>query len=252
MEFSSRRIWAVCERIGPGFWDEPLNAITNGAFLVAALVAFLQWRRRPTPDWPVLALIVNVAAIGVGSFLFHTYATRWALTLDVVPIQVFIAGCLLLAMRRFLGLPWLLLPVAGLAMWGAALVWRDGIPPWWGWRWRSYGTALMLLGLVTLVVAARGFLPAWGPGQTGAAARRTALRLAGVGAVFTLSLVLATNDRAWCEAFTVAGHRFGTHPFWHLLNALTCFLLLRAMLAAGPARTGVRPDPSLAVPAAAR
>ena len=30
-----------CERVGPEFWSEPLNAVTNAAFLVAALGAFL-------------------------------------------------------------------------------------------------------------------------------------------------------------------------------------------------------------------
>lgn len=28
---------AYCERIDPGFWSEPINALTNLAFLVAAL-----------------------------------------------------------------------------------------------------------------------------------------------------------------------------------------------------------------------
>jgi hypothetical protein len=30
-----------CERFGPGFWMEPLNAATNGAFLAAALYALM-------------------------------------------------------------------------------------------------------------------------------------------------------------------------------------------------------------------
>ncbi len=34
-----------CERLGPGFRAEPLNAATNGAFLAAALYALVLWRR---------------------------------------------------------------------------------------------------------------------------------------------------------------------------------------------------------------
>ena len=30
-----------CERLGPEFWAEPLNAISNGGFIVAA---WLAWR----------------------------------------------------------------------------------------------------------------------------------------------------------------------------------------------------------------
>jgi len=236
MEFSGRRIYAVCERIGPGFWDEPANALTNAAFVVVALLAYLGWRRERPRDWPALFLIVNVAVIGLGSFLFHSFATRWALTLDVVPIQVFIAGCLGLALRRFLGLPWLAMPLGILALWGAAELWRSAIPFDWGWRWRTYGTALMLLGVIALAMVARGVGPRVGPGLTGPAALACARRLALAGGVFTVSLLLVTNDRAWCDVVVVAGHRFGTHPAWHLLNALTCWLLLRAMLAVGPAR----------------
>ena len=28
-----------CERTAPGFWDEPFNALTNAAFLIAAAAA---------------------------------------------------------------------------------------------------------------------------------------------------------------------------------------------------------------------
>jgi hypothetical protein len=33
---------AYCERLGPGLWAEPLNALTNLAFIVAALIC--AWR----------------------------------------------------------------------------------------------------------------------------------------------------------------------------------------------------------------
>ena len=55
-----------CERTDASFWAEPFNAVTNAAFLIAALVAFVQWRRGGANDWPVLALIAVTAVIGVG------------------------------------------------------------------------------------------------------------------------------------------------------------------------------------------
>ena len=39
MERWTRQIDIYCERLGPGFWAEPVNALSNGAFLVAG--AFL-------------------------------------------------------------------------------------------------------------------------------------------------------------------------------------------------------------------
>jgi hypothetical protein len=62
-----------CERLGPEFWSEPVNAITNAAFVVAALAAYLLWRRKTPDDWVALFLICVVLATGIGSFLFHTF-----------------------------------------------------------------------------------------------------------------------------------------------------------------------------------
>src|SRR3984893_1401051 len=93
-----------CERADPSFWAEPVNALTNAAFLIAALLAFLEWHRRSRRDMAQLALIGVVALVGLGSFLFHTIATRGAALLDVIPIAVFIYGYFFLALRRLLRL----------------------------------------------------------------------------------------------------------------------------------------------------
>ena len=93
-----------CERTDASFWAEPANALSNAAFLIAAAAAFWLWRRAPGRDWPALALIIVVMAVGVGSFAFHTLATRGAILADVIPIALFIYGYLLLALRRFLRL----------------------------------------------------------------------------------------------------------------------------------------------------
>ncbi|MEP1931714.1 MAG: hypothetical protein ABJJ37_10590 [Roseibium sp.] len=37
-----------CERLSPEFWSEPLNAVTNVAFIVAAVAAFVLWRHQTT------------------------------------------------------------------------------------------------------------------------------------------------------------------------------------------------------------
>jgi len=61
-----------CERMGPEFWAEPVNAVTNLAFVLAALVVW----PRAVGLGRVLAVIL--VAIGIGSFLFHTFAQPWA------------------------------------------------------------------------------------------------------------------------------------------------------------------------------
>ena len=81
-----RTIDAYCERMDAGFWAEPVNAITNLAFVIAA---FIMWRR--TAGLPLARILcIVLAAIGLGSFLFHTFAQVWAAMADVAPIVVFI------------------------------------------------------------------------------------------------------------------------------------------------------------------
>ena len=136
----SAPIDAYCERLGPQFWAEPVNAATNGAFLIAALAAWMLWRRQARGDAAVLFLVGVVACVGIGSFLFHTFATRWAALADVVPIAVFIYSYFLLAMRRILQLGW------GWSI-GATLAFLAA----------SYGVAPMLSGVLG---SSAGYAPA--------------------------------------------------------------------------------------------
>ncbi|WP_210248475.1 ceramidase domain-containing protein [Methylobacterium sp. WL103] len=93
-------IGAFCERDGAAFWAEPVNALSNAAFLVAAVAAHR--RARAADDRAGVALALLTAVVGIGSFLFHTLAVRWAMLADVVPIAVFIHAYFYLAMVRFL------------------------------------------------------------------------------------------------------------------------------------------------------
>ena len=95
----TQHIDGYCERLDPSYWAEPVNAITNAAFLVAALVMWL--RTAGMPMGRLLSLIL--AAIGVGSFLFHTHATVWASIADVTPIVLFILTYVYAANRDFWG-----------------------------------------------------------------------------------------------------------------------------------------------------
>lgn len=78
-----------CERTAPGFWDEPLNAATNAAFLLAAFCAFRLARRERALRWEIAALLLLLCAIALGSFAFHTLATPAAQMADVLPILLF-------------------------------------------------------------------------------------------------------------------------------------------------------------------
>jgi hypothetical protein len=207
-----------CERTDASFWAEPANAVTNVAFLVAAAVALVEWRRAGAragaPDRPALALIIIVIAVGLGSFTFHTVATRGAALADVIPIAIFIYGYLLLALRRFLhlSLAAAIAIVVAYAVAAQTLSWLA--PP------RTLnGSVGYLPALLALIVVAR----------TAREPERRGLNMAVM--VFTVSLALRTIDLEACEAF-----RLGTHFLWHILNAVVLYVLLRIAIAAQPVK----------------
>jgi hypothetical protein len=198
-----------CERTDASFWSEPANALTNATFLIAALAAFSSWRRAGGRDRPALALIVIVVAVGVGSFIFHTMATRGALLVDVIPIAVFIYAYLLLALRRFLHLSPAISVVFVVAYIAGAQALSRLAPP------RAFNGSIdylpALFALIALALFGRG--PA-----------RCGLGLAA--AVFAASLALRTVDLAVCDTFPL-----GTHFVWHVLNAAVLYVLLRTAIA---------------------
>ena len=217
----SRAVDLYCERTDASFWAEPVNAITNVAFLIAAAVAFVQWRRAGSCDVPVLLLIMITSVVGVGSFIFHTVATQGAELFDTVPISVFIYGYLFFALRRFLGLSLaaslaLLIGFAALTYAEAALVPPDALN----------GSHAYLPALAATLIV-------------GALTRGPAGRLVlAAGLTLALSLVFRTIDNAVCPWFPL-----GTHFMWHILNATVLYLLLYAALrerAGKPAERGAQ------------
>ncbi|HRX35419.1 MAG TPA: hypothetical protein P5337_03405 [Aestuariivirga sp.] len=199
-----------CERLGPGIWAEPLNAVSNAGFIVAAIVLWCQWRRLQHPTVPGLLLVANVFVIGIGSFLFHTFANRWSELADVIPISLFILFYLSVALRAYLHLIWWqsLLAVA------AFLIFSQVFTSWFasiiGYT-AAYLPALMAIFAVGAAAArkqpaiARGLLTA--------------------GLVFTASVMFRAADLPLC-----GGLPYGTHMVWHLLNAMTLFLLVNLYL----------------------
>jgi hypothetical protein len=206
-----------CERQGHGFWAEPLNALTNVAFLFAAAGAFALWRRERKADGPALALILVTAAVGLGSFVFHTVATKGAELLDVVPIAIFIYAYFFLALRRFFGLG-ALASGAITILFAAFSVAIDS---------SVHGLNGSIAYLPALGALAAFAALLWAPSKSRPQCRETALSLAAAALVFTISLFFRTIDRDVCSAFAP-----GAHFLWHLLNALVLWLLLRAAILA--------------------
>ena len=192
----TRAIDAYCERTDPGFWAEPVNAVTNLAFLLAALFI---WRRTHGAG-RVLAGILFL--IGVGSFLFHTFATGWAAMLDTLPILAFVLVYIFLANRDFWG--WRLW-TAGIGA-AAFIPYAVAITPVFAalpfFEVSSFYWSLPVL-ILAYAVLLRNRLP------------KTARNLAVGAGMLCLSLTARSLDESLCVTVP-----FGTHFLWHILNAM--------------------------------
>jgi hypothetical protein len=231
------RIFRYCERGNDaGFWAEPLNAVTNGAFLIAAVLAAIALLRLPSKPGRIAewVLVVLLVAIGLGSFLFHTHATRWAAVADTAPIGLFMVAYLTYALRRFLELHWAVI-AAVLLLFAGAL--------------RAAGSVTCETGLLPLTESmgapclngTAGYLPAFIAllivGTVLALRRHPACRsLLAAAAMLFVSMLARTLDWELCRSVTWGGRDIGTHFLWHLLNAALLYVLLLAAIRHGAAR----------------
>jgi hypothetical protein len=229
----SEQVFRYCERArDAAFWAEPFNAVSNAGFLVVAIWGLLRLRRlrseasQSPAGTALLATLVGLtAAIGVGSFLFHTFATRWSRLADVVPIAAFMACYLAFALRVFLGLPpWRIALCLGAFLAASVLMSSIACPVSLASATRfarepclkgtmGYVPALAALVLVGSLVRKRH------------AAGHMLTIAAGL---LLLAMLMRWLDARSCTTVILFGRPRGTHALWHLINAATLAVLLSA------------------------
>lgn len=202
-----------CERVDPGLWDEPLNALTNLGFLVAALASWQLARRSGAVDGSVAMLIALMATVGIGSTLFHIFATRWAWFLDLLPMLVFQLWFLWLYLRRVASWRPTFTTAAVAALLLSAVV-ASQFPDILN-RSLIYVPALLILWILGAYHARTG--------------KREPFVLLIAGGVFTLSLLFRTIDEPACPSIPL-----GTHFLWHVLNPVVMYLAFSSLLTNWP------------------
>lgn len=208
------QIDGYCERVDFTFWSEPVNALTNAAFLIAAL--YVWPRAKATPMGRALAVILFV--IGLGSFAFHTFATQWASLADVLPIVVFILTYIFAANRDYFGLSTgravlvtlLFFPFAAATV---PLFAQLGMG-----SSAAYAPVPLLIFIYSYLLRVR--------------APVTARGMAAGAVILCGSIALRMADAPLCDGFPL-----GTHFAWHIVNALMLGHMIRVysvhMLEAG-------------------
>lgn len=182
---------------------EPANALTNAAFFIAAYLLWRAWRRQNPRSPGILLLIALVVAIGIGSSLFHTFATVWARVLDEVPILLFQLAFMWLYARRVIG--WRARSATALTLFFlAASLYSRQFPA------LLNGSLIYLPAMATLL----------GLGLYHRLTRKAGpLLLISAAGALVAALFFRTIDAAACSRFPL-----GTHFLWHLSVPIVLYL----------------------------
>ncbi|WP_305907495.1 ceramidase domain-containing protein [Methylomarinum sp. Ch1-1] len=198
-----------CERLDAGFWAEPFNALSNAIFLIAAWFAWRLSKRSAEPSLTIKLLVLLIASIGVGSFIFHTFATRWSMILDLLPILLFQLTFFWIYSQKVMSFEKrqsaLLLTVYLLS-----IVLGGRFPEFFNGSLIYLPALLLLLSLGVFHYLQH---------------KQERYILLGVSGLFMLSLAFRTLDAEICPQFPL-----GTHFLWHLSCGVIVYLSARALL----------------------
>jgi hypothetical protein len=190
---------------------EPVNTLTNGFIILAAILAYLHVRRARvgfSSDLSVLLILLMVN--GIGSTLWHGLRTNWALQLDWIPGVLFLFVLTGAWMRQLFGRvagfagPALMLAAAVGSVW-LMLLFGGGLP-----RTLMFVPAFATIALIALVMVL-ATAPKFGAGAASLGA--LSLMFAVAAAVFR------SIDLMTCDLIP-----FGTHFLWHLGLSTAAYL----------------------------
>jgi len=206
------REFDYCERLDASFWAEPLNAMSNLFFLVSAYCVYQYMKKKrvePSVSFFVSLLAFILVCIGIGSFLWHSFATLWSELADVIPITLFIYTYLFVFVLKvleksyFLAVMSLLLFTLFNYLFGVCFsdkLLNGSI---------AYFPALLILVLLSYLIKEE---------------KEFSLMLKAIG-IFMLSIVFRSVDFMVCDLI-----HFGTHFLWHVLNAYMLYLLVQLLI----------------------
>lgn len=205
-----------CERgSNPAFFAEPLNYLTNAAFMIAMVYIFSALKKNNllklrSLDVIILAIILGV--IGIGSAAFHSVPNQRTLLMDVIPIAIFIHLYIPVFFSRVIGLRvWQSVLVLFLFIGAGMLADKTFDPSTLNGTIMYVPTYAMLLIMSLIIFFTK---------KTGAKYLLTTTF------IWTFSLIFRTFDSKLCEATD----HIGTHFMWHLINAVVLYRCLKLVV----------------------
>lgn len=196
-----------CERLGPELFAEPINLFTNIAFLVAAL---LLSKQTSAFNGNIKILVLLIFTIGIGSMLFHSFATPWARVLDVTPILIFQMLFVWTYIRQVIKKSAYIASLTVITILTASLAARE-YPQLLNGSLPYLPALTMLLGLGLYHYQTKQPKP-W--------------QLLIVAGLFIIALMFRTIDGNICHYIPI-----GTHFIWHLVSAYMLYLSVDTLIA---------------------
>lgn len=197
-----------CERVSSDLFAEPINFLSNIAFIIAFYILLrrlkdLSFSDKALKNYSIILTYI-ILFIGLGSFLFHAFGNLWSAFADTLPIMIFILFYLYIAVRFYLEQTKLVSVVALIIFLSLnILLGYAGIE-----EISSYLTALFAMLFISAVSLVRKELV-------------ISRGLFNASLIFIISLTSRQLDAFACNYIP-----FGTHLIWHILNAILLYSLV--------------------------
>ena len=202
-------MYYYCERTADDFFSEPLNSITNLAFVV---IAFFILRKYSKAQYSYIFSGL-IFFIGVGSFALHTFPSRFTALVDVAFILFFILFFLFVLSHKVINLPIihsitmsLIAPILYFYIGGK---FKEEFPNIGDSSF--YIIILMHMILICLYLYYKNI--------------NSIKYIIISSSIFALSIFFRVIDQILCEI-----NIHGTHFLWHLLNSLVLYYLVKFII----------------------
>lgn len=194
-----------CERLNTYFFAEPINLWTNLCFIVAgAILIYRACSQKHLYANKICIYGITCALVGIGSFLFHSFATRWAMLLDVLGIAACVCYALYVLSRNIFQFSYLQTFALFVFMIISTVIFTWLIPS----EWVNGSEQYFGVCFTCFLLGALDYYR-----------HQNMLLLSAMG-IFVLSLIFRSIDIAICSYIAI-----GTHFIWHTLNAVVLYIV---------------------------
>lgn len=206
MDYWFKSIDYYCERVSAYFWAEPINALSNISFIIAAAIIYTKIKNCANQSIWVNILTGLCFITGIGSFLFHTFANTWSLYADIIPIFAFMITFVAFCLKKIFSQNTFISTLGAMLFLGLTIYLDFGPLKDYLNGSIGYFPALALLLIIGLLKKESNFLFSC--------------------AIFSISLIFRTLDNQLCSSLPI-----GTHFIWHILNGILLWKILGIVIA---------------------